>query len=294
MSSDKKKKRLLALEEKSVKKQVIPVSKKCRHSGTRGSKAPDRVISVSQAGSRSTEHASHTTSAKSEPASLMYAAFEEAVELFPWLQGDTRCLQDVVHNLLMTNPRYNKQGASNSSSIVDKMKEKTLLLENPVGQKANKGHSARRGMFRRSRGVRMASRKELDAIGCLNVKGMNVKYNDAVVLHKLWKEYRDDLLEVTASKQDMLDRIDSMDKHGALVDCTVFDGSARKQIRGIVISDTSASLHVVEPNNKVRVVPKDRSEVMVEVSQGRAALFCKDWARNNRAVNQSSKSVELT
>jgi hypothetical protein len=269
-SSDKKKKRVLALEARAKASSTGAVAKNRdvgrevdpSHAKTKRARKDPR----DDAHLRASESAA--TTSKQDTASLLYAPFDGVTEVFPWLDGDRRSVQDVVQSLLMTNHRYSKQGASRSSSIVDKMKEKTLLLENPVGQKAKNG---RLGAFVKCPGVRMASRKELDAMGCLNVGRMNLSYEDALVLHEKWKEYRDELLEVTTSKQDLMERVYSMEKHGAAVVCIY--GGKRKDVRGIVVWDTESSFHVMEESGKVRVVPKRSVEVRMEVSQGRAAAF---------------------
>ena len=233
---------------------------------------------------------------------LLYTRFEDVVEVFPWLEGagcgegrraaltsGVRSVNDVVRSLLQTNHRYNAPSAASSSGIVDKMKEKTLLLENPVGQKASRNN--RRGMFYAPPGVRMASRNVLKGLD-----GAECSYEDALVLHGLWRGYRDGVMgEPTASKQEEMERIWGLERCGAMVEVVWpselveeagsgsrgatkgGEGRAKtmmRRIKGIVIKDSAKTMHVVEEGGKVRVVDKSSGCVVsMEVQHGRVAQF---------------------
>ena len=170
-------------------------------------------------------------------------------------QMDGFSLGDVFHELLSTNPRYR---SSTVSSIVDKMKDKTLLLDNPD----SKRDSRSKGRYLKHSGVAKLSRKELAGVGALNVPGMGLTYDDALVLHMLWKEYRDGLLEDTRSKGDMEERVYGMDRHGAYIVV------AERGVQGIVVADTQASMHIIDRNDRYRILPKKGLEYHMEVSKG--------------------------
>jgi hypothetical protein len=169
--------------------------------------------------------------------------------------GGSNRLGDVFHELLSTNPRYR---LSTVSSIVDKMKEKTLLLDNPD----SKRDSRSKGRYLKHSGVAKLSRKELADVGALNVPSMGLTYDDALVLHTLWKEYRDGLLEDTRSKGDMEERVYGMDRHGAYI---VVE---ERGVQGIVVADSQASMHIIDTNDKYRILPKKGLEYQMEVSKG--------------------------
>jgi len=97
----------------------------------------------------------------------VYEAYTDGVlDMLPWMEGDGRSLEDLVHDLLLTNPRY----SNNVQSIVDKLKEKTILMDNPDRKK----RSARRRNLKPV-GVAPAGRKELQSLGALHVKNMGLK-----------------------------------------------------------------------------------------------------------------------
>ena len=169
--------------------------------------------------------------------------------------GGSNRLGDVFHELLSTNPRYR---LSTVSSIVDKMKEKTLLLDNPD----SKRDSRSKGRYLKHSGVAKLSRRELADVGALNVPSMGLTYDDALVLHTLWKEYRDGLLEDTRSKGDMEERVYGMDRHGAYI---VVE---ERCVQGIVVADSQASMHIIDTNDKYRILPKKGLEYQMEVSKG--------------------------
>ena len=98
----------------------------------------------------------------------VYEAYTDGVlDVLPWMEGDGRSLEDLVHDLLLTNPRY----SNNVQSIVDKLKEKTILMDNPDTKKK----TARKRNLKPI-GVAPAGRKELQSLGALNVKNMGLKY----------------------------------------------------------------------------------------------------------------------
>jgi hypothetical protein len=97
----------------------------------------------------------------------VYEEYTDGVlDMLPWMEGDGRSLEDLVHDLLLTNPRY----SNNVKSIVDKLKDKTILLDNPDKKKK----SARKRNLKPI-GVAPAGRKELQSMGALNVKNMGLK-----------------------------------------------------------------------------------------------------------------------
>lgn len=97
----------------------------------------------------------------------VYEAYTDGVlDVLPWMEGDGRSLEDLVHDLLLTNPRY----SNNVQSIVDKLKDKTILMDNPDKKKK---FARRRNL--KPIGVAPAGRKELQSLGALNVKNMGLK-----------------------------------------------------------------------------------------------------------------------
>ncbi len=200
---------------------------------------------------------------------LMYAPFEEVDEVFDWLEGgasEARSVNGVIQSLLGTNRRYNKQSAGPSSGVVDKMKEKTLLLGNPTGQKGSRNN--RQGVFYPAPGVRMASRKVLQG-----VVGGAVSYEDALVLHGLWRGYRDEVMgEPTANKQEEMERVWGLERCGAMVEVVWPSSAGGRVVRGVVVRDSETSMHVVEESGAVRVVDKSSGcTVSMEVRHGRLA-----------------------
>jgi len=259
--------------------------------------------------------AAASTSGRDAPnaSSLLYATFDGVTDVFPWLDDDhdahdahnahdahdtndtndandandtnvnnascaprartTRSkpkdLNAVVHALLQTNHRYNKS-SSTPSGIVDKMKEKTLLLENPVGQRT--GKNSRQGAFYAPRGVRTLSHQERKALGLTAPKAT---YADALVLHGLWRAYRDEVMaEPTESRQQELERIWGLERVGSRVEVL---RQGCKPLVGIVLEASGTSLHVIEATGKVRVVDTRSSgcEVRVEVDGTRVASWKK-------------------
>lgn len=205
----------------------------------------------------------------SERLELLYAPFEEVDEVFDWAEGgvsESRSVHGVIRSLLGTNQRYNKQSAAASSGVVDKMKEKTLLLENPTGQKGSRNN--RQGMFYGPPGVRMASRKVLQGM-----VGEAVSYEDAMVLHGLWRGYRDEVMgEPTANKQEEMERVWGLERCGAMVEVVWPSSVGGKPVKGIVIKDSDRSMHVIEESGVVRVVDKSSGCVVsMQVSHGRLA-----------------------
>ena len=60
-------------------------------------------------------------------------------------------------------------------------------------------------MNNESKIISKATWKELKELGVLNVNGMGLTHEDAFMLQRLLKEYRDSLLEKTVSKQDSIE-----------------------------------------------------------------------------------------
>ena len=229
---------------------------------------------------------------------LLYAPFKEVGEVFDWLEESApRSVNGIIRSLLETNHRYNKQSAASSSGVVDKMKEKTLLLENPTGQKASR--SNRHGMFYAPPGVRMASRRVLKGFD-----GGKLSYEDALVLHELWRGYRDEVMgEPTANKREEMERVWGLERCGAMVEVVWPSALGEKEgeregereeeaaaarvgvkveppvvrrrvVQGIVIKDSATSMHVVEKGGAVRVVDKRSGcAICMQVSHGQVARF---------------------
>lgn len=266
-SSETKKKRLAALEAK--------------RKGSSGSSAhrPGPVVSSSSkeiARSRQSgkelaeeidEKAAYDLSHRVDesPSVDLYSTYEGTIDAFPWIEDDQRSLQDVVGELLETNPRCRHRHAS---GIVDKMKEKTLLLDNPDAKR----NKQKERLYVKNAGIRKATRKELKELGALNVNEMNVTYKDALRLHEMWKEYRDALLECTTSKKDMNERLHTMDTHGAYVVFKILNNKALaqdKQVSGILVADTQTSIHVLDEKGKCHIASKTSSEYSIGISAER-------------------------
>ena len=220
---------------------------------------------------------------------LLYATFDGVTETFPWLaRTDTdhgspiaSSLPDLVQSLLRTNYRY-ANSSTPTSAVIDKMKEKTLLLENPVGQNKTK-KSSRLGAFYPQPGARVLGRKALKSKLSETGEGRQPTYADALVLHGLWRGYRDDVLgEPTKSKQEAMERVWGMEKVGGSVEVVWCENvsnhtgkNGRRPVKGIVLEATATSLHVIEESGKVRIVDTRGKgcEVRLDVGGGRVARF---------------------
>lgn len=239
----------------------------------------------------------------------VYEAYTDGVlDTLPWMEGDGRSLEDLVHDLLLTNPRY----SNNVQSIVDKLKEKTILMDNPDRKKK----SARRRNLKPA-GVAAAGRKELQSLGALNVKNMGLKcvfaslymlwycksrlhcvpyrfcllaakkkrdfliidthrYDDLLPIHYIWREYKDTVLDGTRSFQEMQQLAQKMDLHG----CYAIVSKAREArhvgLCGIVVADSSASYHILDKSDRCIALPKVSTEIEFELQAGqKMTLFSK-------------------
>jgi len=253
-SSERKKRRLAALEAKRT-------GSKRHHQGSHEPQATHAVrvskpaLKEGKVEVKENSGVSAPTQGNDVQGAELYATYDGTVTICPWIEDDERKLQDVTQELLYTNPRCRRR---NASGVVDKMKEKTLLLDNPDVKRANK--SSR--MFVKSSGIRKASRKELKELGALNVNTMGLTYDDALILHRLWKEYRDSLLENTLSKKDLHERLYGMDTHGARV---VFHKNGH-QVSGIIVADTDCSIHVLDEAGVYHIALKNKVVYSIEIN----------------------------
>lgn len=264
-SSERKKRRLAALEAKSKKSAPQGphediVSLEVKAQGTSGGLEPTAT------GTNIGSSSAPPTGELVAKGSTVYSQYKGTVELFPWIEDDGRRLRDVTQELLGTNPRCARRHVS--GVLVDKMKEKTLLLDNPdVKRRAPRGTS-----YVKNAGIRKATRKELKELGALNVNEMSLTYNDALILHRLWKEYRDSLLESTVSKKDYQERLYTMDMHGAYVvfrkmnNCITTVSQDTEPVSGIIVADTETTIHVIDSKGKYRIASKKSSEYCIEIS----------------------------
>ena len=278
--SEKKRERLAALEKKVAKKKPSePVSveePKGRHAAvdlsgggqqhdamreTKKRKKKEKIKSNSNDAMKKTAMVDEKQTAADANVKV-YASFDKASDIYPWTEGDGRTLDDVVQELLLTNPKY-KVGRGD---VAEKMKEKTLMLDNPDVRRT----ARMRGRFLKNAGVAKATRKELCALGAVDVSRMSISYDDARALHQMWKEYRDSLMESCATRRDVEAAVSSMDKHGA--DIVVTKASEERYIglRGIIVGDSRTVLHVIEASDGRNVmVPRRATEYAFEISQGR-------------------------
>lgn len=279
--SEKKRQRLAALEKKEAKKKPLsnksvsvekkkldslpPPKEKDKQKHRRG--ATESAFGPSQNDTDDKKEEQCVVTDDTAKSMIMYASFDKASDIYPWTEGDRRTLDDVVHDLLLTNPKY-KVGRGD---VADKMKEKTLMLDNPdVKRKARI-----KGRFLKNAGVAKATRKELCALGAVDVSKMNLTYDDACELHQVWKEYRDAVMESCVTRKDVEAAVSSMDKHG--VDLVVTKASDERYVglHGIILGDSSTVLHVLDAQDGRHVmIPKRGTEYAFEISKGRRIKIC--------------------
>ena len=253
-SSERKKKRLAALEAKRSH-PAVEASKKSKRVETSGTETAP-VSTLAQEGGGVVQGAN------------LYSRYQGVASLFPWIEDDVRKLQDVTHELLQTNPRCRRR---NASGVVDKMKEKTLLLDNPD---VKRGNTKRTSCFVKSIGISKATRKELKELGVLNVNGMGLTHDHAIMLHRLWKEYRDSLLEKTVSKKDFQERMYAMDRHGAhVVFQRINSHTPEPPVSGIIVADTQRSVHVIDATGKYHIASKASSMYSIEINSEQMITF---------------------
>ena len=253
-SSERKKKRLAALEAKRSH-PAVEASKKSKRVETSGTETAP-VSTLAQEGGGVVQGAN------------LYSRYQGVASLFPWIEDDVRKLQDVTHELLQTNPRCRRR---NASGVVDKMKEKTLLLDNPD---VKRGNTKRTNCYVKSVGISKATRKELKELGVLNVNGMGLTHDHALMLHRLWKEYRDSLLEKTVSKKDFQERMYAMDRHGAhVVFQRINSHTPEPPVSGIIVADTQSSVHVIDATGKYHIASKASSMYSIEINSEQMITF---------------------
>lgn len=274
--SEKKRQRLAALEKKVAKKKPlsesksVSVDKKLDPPPKQKRRDTTESAGPSQHPSDSGEKKKVTSVMMDDKAGsmMLYASFDKASDVYPWTEGDGRTLDDVVHDLLLTNPKY-KVGRGD---VADKMKERTLMLDNPDVERT----ARRRGRFLKNAGVAKATRKELCALGAVDVSKMKISYDDACGLHQVWKEYRDAVMESCVTRKDVEAAVASMDKHGA--DILVTKASEKRYIgiHGIIMGDSSTVLHVIDGRDGRHVmIPKQGTEYAFEISKDRRVkIYC--------------------
>lgn len=257
-SSERKKRRLAALEAKRTGSKRHQGPHEPQTSQTKRVSKP--LLKEGKAEVKDSSSVSAPVQGDDEQATQLYSTYDGTVALFPWMEDDKRTLQDVTRELLYTNPRCRRR---NASGVVDKMKEKTLLLDNPDTKRSGKN----RKMYLKSSGIRKASRKELKELGALNVNAMGLTYDDALILHTIWKEYRDSLLESTLSKKDLQERLYGMDRHGArVVFQKIENHSERTLVSGILVADTDSSIHVLDKAGRYHIALKNTVTYSIEIN----------------------------
>lgn len=262
--SDKKRQRLAALEEKKSKKKQHnnrPAAKPVRES----ERASQRRQEDDKKKAAQTSTA--VTDGQESNTMMVYTPLDIVSDIYPWTEDDDRRLDDVVHELLLTNPRY-KVGRGD---VAEKMKEKTLMLDNPDVKRTAKVQ----GRFLKNAGVAKATRKELKALGALDVSTMGVTLEDAQTLHLVWKEYRDGLMESCVTKKDIEAMVSSMDKLGADIMVTKAREARWRGVAGIIIGDAPTVLHVIHARDgRHIVVPKQGTEYTFEIAKDRCVKIC--------------------
>lgn len=143
------------------------------HQDRTGARGP----SLLYPGDKKEQPSRSSNSVVKEEGSAVYEEYGDQVrEVLPWMEniGD-KTIEGALHDLLLTNPRF----ANNAEQIDEKLKEKTILLDNPdVKRRRDTVLSVMDGLI----GQRKMSRKELCEKKCIRVKEMGLTY----VVDCLW------------------------------------------------------------------------------------------------------------
>lgn len=222
---------------------------------------------------------------------FIYAPLPDAIASGPaaaplGLNNNNSSLAQTIDELLKTNPHR----TTNTDGIVDgKLKDKTLLLDNPPVTRHQGRRSGQGQILTRS----LATRKEQRRQGLYDVHKsapsltyvffslfMHIRYRcpltflspptplysipqqyrfqSALALHQRWKEYIHALLHPATSQKEVYQLLINADYHGCFLRVSsVHTKDQRWQgLRGIVVRNTLHTFMIITPDDRLVVVPK--------------------------------------
>lgn len=159
-------------------------------------------------------------------------------------------LATMLEDLMATNPR-----ASDSKNIAGgKLRDKTLLLDNPAVQRDQK----RRGGGGLPLTTHLASRKEQRRQGLYNIKNAaNLSFNSVLDIHRQWQQYIHNLVHPAQNLKEAQQLAFNADLHGCLLRVIEAPEPRHVGLRGIVVRNSLNAFFLVTPDDRIVMIPKN-------------------------------------
>ncbi|XP_017074205.1 ribonuclease P protein subunit p29 [Drosophila eugracilis] len=164
------------------------------------------------------------------------------------------------------------------------------------GTKIKKQHSRKR----RAHKSRTLSRKEYAELGLNTLPTKQMKYEEALPLHNLWKGYVREHLELKEGSEvpEVHDRhydefsrqLVKLDLHGAKLKVIESKCRTLENLEGICVMDTKNVLKILSKDNRLRTIPKSQCVFGMKVGNMEFTIFGQHL--NIRPAERSVKKIK--
>lgn len=144
------------------------------------------------------------------------------------------------------------------------------------------------------------TRKERKKLGLYNIPTKSLKYDDLLDLHKLWKGYIKEQLNLNENSKipDISDiKYDNFSKllvktdlHGAKINVIKSHCPSYIGLNGIIILDTKNTFKIVSKDNKTRTIPK--SDCIFSITYGNLEFIIFGKHITIRPAERSVKKIK--
>lgn len=159
----------------------------------------------------------------------------------------------MFEEMLATNPRP----MDPTAVINSRLKDKVILLENPVGgQLGKKQKQGRNRKDASAKDLGLATRSKQKKLGLYDLKNAGLTYAQVMPLHDRWQQYFKTLTQEAANMRELQQRIYESDLHGCLLSVVSSNQVRLQGLKGIVVRDTQQTVQLVTEQDRFVIVPK--------------------------------------